>query len=164
MGIRVTTTDMENGKYRIGELARKAGVTVRTVRYYESLGLLKSQARSDGGQRYYSDADLVYISRIIELKNLDFSLEEIGEIIQMGNEDSTGELRRLQLLKQYRSKLSEALERKAALEHRVSELSWHVNQLEGAGDGFQDCPGTACATCQFADRCTFRQRFHQIDD
>lgn len=152
--------DMETGRYRIGELARKAGVTVRTVRYYESLGLLKTQSRSDGGQRYYSDADLVYISRIIELKGLDFSLEEIGQIIRLGNEDSTGELRRLQLLKQYRSKLSDALERKASIEHRIGELSWHVHQLEGAGDGFQDCPGQACATCQFADRCTFQQKVH----
>lgn len=149
---------MENGRYRIGELARKAGVTVRAVRYYESLGLLKTQSRSDGGQRYYSDADLVYISRIIELKKLDFSLDEIRQIILLGNEDSTGELRRLQLLKQYRSKLSEALERKAAVEQRIGELSWHVHQLEGAGDGFQDCPGAACATCQFADRCTFQRK------
>lgn len=154
---------METGKYRIGELARKAGVTVRTVRYYESLGLLKTQSRSDGGQRYYSDADLVYISRIIELKNLDFSLEEIGEIIRLGNEDSTGELRRLQLLKQYRSKLSEALERMAAIEQRVGELSWHVHQLEGAGDGFQDCPGAACVSCQFADRCTFQQKKQPVE-
>lgn len=153
-----TERDMENGRYRIGELARKAGVTVRAVRYYESLGLLKTQHRSDGGQRYYSDADLVYIARIIELKNLDFSLEEIGQIIRMGNEDSTGELRRLELLKQYRSKLSEALERKAAIEQRVDELSWHVNQLESAGDAFQRCPGSACATCQFAARCTFQRR------
>ena len=64
---------MNKTKYRIGDLARKAKVTVRTVRYYESLNLLKPNSRSNGGQRYYSEKDLVYLNRIIELKKLDFS-------------------------------------------------------------------------------------------
>ncbi|MDX9810719.1 MAG: MerR family transcriptional regulator, partial [Sphaerochaetaceae bacterium] len=72
--------------YRIGHLAEQAGVTVRTVRYYESLGLLKTQGRTNGGQRYYTDADLVYLKRILQLKKLGLSLEEIGNIIKMGTE------------------------------------------------------------------------------
>lgn len=92
--------------YRIGELARKCNVTVRTIRYYESLGLLKTNHRSDGGQRYYTDADVVYLNRIAELKELDFSLSEIRTIILMGGEDTTGQKRRNELLRQYRSKLS----------------------------------------------------------
>ncbi len=146
---------MDSKAYRIGELARKAGVTIRTVRYYESLGLLKTHSRSGGGQRYYSDADLIYLARIKELKALDFSLEEIHQIIRMGGEDATGELRRLELLKQYRSKLTVALERQSAIAHRIDELTWHINQLDEAGDGFQECPGRSCATCSFSNRCAF---------
>ncbi len=84
--------------YRIGELARKAKVTVRTVRYYEALGLLKTQSRSDGGQRYYTDADLVYLLRILQLKRYGFSLEQIGRIVRMGPDDLTGRKRRTELL------------------------------------------------------------------
>lgn len=142
--------------YRIGELARKCNVTVRTIRYYESLGLLKTNHRSDGGQRYYTDADVVYLNRIAELKELDFTLSEIRTIILMGSEDATGEKRRNELLRQYRSKLSEALERQAAIERRVTDLSWHIQQLE-TNDDFQQCPGLMCKSCTFKDRCRFRE-------
>ncbi|MDD3058053.1 MAG: MerR family transcriptional regulator [Sphaerochaeta sp.] len=147
---------MQEQTYRIGELARKCKVTVRTIRYYESLGLLKTNHRSDGGQRYYTDADVVYLNRIAELKELDFTLSEIRTIILMGSEDATGEKRRNELLRQYRSKLSEALERQAAIERRVTDLSWHIQQLE-TNDDFQQCPGLMCKSCTFKDRCRFRE-------
>jgi DNA-binding transcriptional MerR regulator len=147
---------MQEEKYRIGELARKCNVTVRAIRYYESLGLLKTRSRSDGGQRYYSDADAVYLKRITELKELDFTLTEIKAIVLMGEGDSTGEKRRNELLRQYRGKLSESLERKAKLERRVDDLSWHIRQLE-TNDDFQQCPGLGCLTCSFQDRCRFKQ-------
>ncbi|MGE4468430.1 MerR family transcriptional regulator [Sphaerochaeta sp.] len=137
-------------------MARKCNVTARTIRYYESLGLLKTNSRSEGGQRYYTDADVVYLNRIAELKELDFSLNEIRSIILMGSDDATGEKRRNELLKQYRSKLSEALERQAALEKRISDLTWHVQQLE-TNDDFQQCPGLMCKNCTFRERCRFKE-------
>lgn len=146
---------MEDGRYRIGELARKAKVTVRTVRYYESLGLLKTQPRTDGGQRFYTDADMVYLRRILQLKALDFSLEDIGRIIRMGGEDTTGEKRRVELLKQYRGKLSDAVEKRLELDRRIDELEWHVRQLTSVGTAFQQCPGSACPACEFSSRCMF---------
>ncbi|MDY0244667.1 MAG: MerR family transcriptional regulator, partial [Sphaerochaeta sp.] len=118
--------------------------------------LLKTNSRSEGGQRYYTDADVVYLNRIAELKELDFSLNEIRSIILMGSDDATGEKRRNELLKQYRSKLSEALERQAALEKRVSDLTWHVQQLE-TNDDFQQCPGLMCKNCTFRERCRFKE-------
>ncbi|NCC64123.1 MAG: MerR family transcriptional regulator [Spirochaetia bacterium] len=147
---------MQQKSYRIGELAKKCKVTVRTIRYYESLGLLKTNHRSDGGQRYYTDADVVYLNRISELKELDFTLSEIRTIILMGSEDATGEKRRNELLKQYRSKLSDALARQAEIQKRISDLSWHIHQLE-TNDDFQQCPGLMCKQCNFADRCRFKE-------
>ncbi len=146
---------VESMKYRIGELARKAGVTARTVRYYESLGLLKTQDREDGGQRYYTDADLVYLNRIIQLKNYGLSLDEIAEIIRLGNEDSTGQKRRLELLKQYRKLLSKEIQHLKAVQELISDLTWHVNQLESVDHDFQQCPGSACPKCEFKSRCEF---------
>ena len=80
---------MSENKYKIGQLAEAAGLTIRTIRYYDEMGLLKSSERTSGGQRIYSDADLVYIKRIMELKNLSFSLEEIKRIILLSDEDKS---------------------------------------------------------------------------
>jgi len=153
------TTDaggiVEKKQYRIGELARKANVTTRTVRYYESLGLLKTQDRADGSQRHYSDEDLVYLTRIIQLKNYGMSLDEIAEIIRLGNEDSTGEKRRLELLKQYRKLLSKEMQHLKDIQALIQDLTWHVEQLESVDSNFKQCPGSACPKCEFKDRCEF---------
>ncbi len=141
-------------QYRIGELAKKCKVTVRTIRYYESLGLLKTQSRTDGGQRLYTDADAVYIKRITELKELDFSLEEIGTIIRMGFDDATGQKRRQELLRQYRHKMDETMGKLSLLEKRLENLSWHIKQLETNID-FQECPGEGCKECLFKEQCRF---------
>lgn len=148
----------ENTTYRIGELARKAHVTVRTVRYYEALGLLKTQSRSVGGQRYYSDTDLIYLLRILQLKRFGFSLDQIGRIIRMGPEDSSGKKRRIELLKQYRRQVSETIRKRRELDALLEELNWHIAQLESVRDGgFQSCPGTSCIECEFKGRCEFYQ-------
>lgn len=148
---------MSETTYRIGELARKAKVTTRTVRYYESLGLLKTQDRTNGGQRYYSDADLIYLLRILQLKRYGFSLEQIKNIVRMGPEDSTGQRRRLELLKQYRLQISKTLKQKRELEMLLEQLQWHVEQLEAIKEDFQACPGSACIDCEFKNRCEFYQ-------
>ena len=148
---------MQETTYRIGALARKAGVTARTVRYYESLGLLKTQDREDGGQRYYTDKDLVYVNRILQLKRYGLCLDEIAEIVRLGNEDSTGQKRRVSLIKQYRKLLSQELSHLKDVKALIEDLSWHVEQLESVDQDFQKCPGTACSTCEFKDRCEFFQ-------
>ncbi len=62
----------------IGEAAERAGITQRTLRYWEDLGLLKPPARVSGGQRLYSRDDLVRIDQILRMKKLlGFSLSEI---------------------------------------------------------------------------------------
>jgi hypothetical protein len=73
----------------------------------------------------------------------------------MGEEDRSGEKRRLELLKQYRTLISRNLRRIKDMEALVGELRWHTEQLEKAGSGFQDCPGAACSSCEFVSLCDF---------
>lgn len=141
-------------RYRIGEIARLSGLTLRTIRYYGELGLL-SEGRTHGNQRYYSDQDLVYLKRIGELKSLGFSLEEIARIIRLRDEDESGNKRRNELLAQYRSKLSKDIERMNTLQEHIDELKWRISQLESAEDAFTECPGAACAGCEHKSRCIF---------
>lgn len=65
------------GYMTVGELAKKMGVTVRTLQYYDKIGLLSSSKESEGGRRLYNDRDLVTLLQIITLKSLGFSLESI---------------------------------------------------------------------------------------
>lgn len=149
---------MNEKTYKIGQLAELTGLTQRTIRYYDELGLLKTSSRTQGGQRIYSDSDLLYIKRIMELKSLSFSLEEIKTIIFLGGDDESGEKRRAVLLENYRRKKEEAEKRKAAIEKEIGELDWHIKQLERAGNSFKDCPGPLCADCAFKDNCSFTER------
>jgi len=65
------------GYMRIGELAKKTGVTVRTLQYYDKEGLLSPSAESDGGFRLYTDKDFVKLIQILMMKQLGFPLSEI---------------------------------------------------------------------------------------
>ncbi|NJR65329.1 MAG: MerR family transcriptional regulator [Leptolyngbyaceae cyanobacterium CRU_2_3] len=77
-------------KLRIGEFAKRAGVTPRTVRYYESLGLLGPNERQGTGFRYYTEVELSRLQKINALKELGLSLEEIATVIPLYFEDPTG--------------------------------------------------------------------------
>ena len=141
-------------RYRIGEIASLSSLTERTIRYYEEQGLIKAR-RSEGGQRWYTDEDLVYLKRIIELKGLGFSLQEIRQIFEMKDADRSGNRRREALLAVYRKKYQEDISRLEALQKHIDELEWHIHQLEKAEDGFTECPAALCASSQYRARCTF---------
>jgi DNA-binding transcriptional MerR regulator len=77
---------------RIGEVARRIGVTTRTVRYYEELGLLRPSGHSPGGARRYTEPDVARLLRIKELQDLvGLDLDAIGTIL--GAEDRLNDLR-----------------------------------------------------------------------
>ena len=66
--------------YTSGQFARKANVTLRTIRFYDKKDILKPSFRNNNGNRYYTDEDLVKLQQILLLKYLGFSLDEIREI------------------------------------------------------------------------------------
>ena len=67
------------GFMTVGEVAKKMGVTVRTLQYYDKTGLLSPSAESEGGRRLYTHKDLIRLHQIISLKSLGFSLDDIKE-------------------------------------------------------------------------------------
>lgn len=68
---------------QIGELAKRGGVSVQTVRFYERKGLLPEPPRRESGYRNYSEEDLERVRFILQAKSLGFSLEEIRDILRM---------------------------------------------------------------------------------
>ncbi len=65
------------GYMTVGEVAKKMGVTVRALQYYDREGLFSPSCISDGGRRLYSDKDIVKLHQILTLKSLGFSFDEI---------------------------------------------------------------------------------------
>lgn len=64
-------------RYRSGAFARKTGVSVRTLRYYDQIGLLSPSCRTAAGYRLYTDDDLIRLQQVLALKFLGFSLEDV---------------------------------------------------------------------------------------
>jgi MerR family copper efflux transcriptional regulator len=109
---------------RIGELARRAGVTTRTVRYYEGLGLLTSQ-REGGGHRQYDEQALRRLDKIDWLKGMGLTLEEIREVIPLYFGDHTAV--------RGRKKMIALLERRVGeTEGRIDGLVAHRDELRAA--------------------------------
>ena len=78
----------------VGEVARLAGVTVRTLHHYDEIGLLSPSGRTHAGYRRYDDADLTRLQQILFYRELGFSLEEIAGILDDPAADATAHLRR----------------------------------------------------------------------
>jgi DNA-binding transcriptional MerR regulator len=80
--------------YSVGEVARIAKVTVRTLHHYDGIGLLSPGGRTSAGYRRYEDADLDRLQQILFYRELGFSLEEIAAILDDGSVSPAEHLRR----------------------------------------------------------------------
>ena len=75
--------------FTIGELAKRTGVGIETIRYYERCGLMPEPPRSPAGYRQYTQADVQRIEFIMRAKELGFSLKEIAELLNLRADTST---------------------------------------------------------------------------
>jgi MerR family transcriptional regulator, repressor of the yfmOP operon len=75
---------LQGRRYRIGEVAERVGVTTRTIRYYEELGLLGSTAsRTKGAHRLYTEADIARLEELLRLRDLlGLTLEELQTLAE----------------------------------------------------------------------------------
>jgi DNA-binding transcriptional MerR regulator len=147
----------------IGEVAASTGLTQRTLRYYEEIGLLPATSRLEGGFRLYTPADVTRLRRIVELKRmLGFSLVEIKEMIELEEErreqrsayhaEADPEARRLALsrslelarrqLAKLDARLEGLLELKAKTEQRIDRYEAELAATESSGTERQEAsPG-----------------------
>lgn len=70
------------GTMKIGEVADRVGLSLRTLRYYEESGLIIPAGRTSGGFRLYSERDVQRLLLIMQMKPLGFSLEQMREVVQ----------------------------------------------------------------------------------
>jgi DNA-binding transcriptional MerR regulator len=120
---------------RIGELAEKAGVTPRTIRYYENIGLLSPSEREGKGFRYYTEAELARLRKIDTLQALGLTLEEIGGIIDLFFEEPTmlrGKQKLLEILiahlKETDQKLESLIQFRSELQHHIAKIQQWIEE------------------------------------
>lgn len=132
-----------------GDLARRTGTTLRTVRFYEEAGILRP-ARAPGGKRLFSAADLERLQLITDLRELDLPLDEIRTLLHL-RDGATGAP---ELAERFGRLLSEQLVR---AERRVTALRRLQEDLAAALRALEACrtcdagPGAEkCLTCDVA--------------
>lgn len=135
---------MTKGYYTSGEFARKARVTVRTIRFYDKQGILKPSRVSEAGYRLYTDEDFGRLQKILSLKYLGFSLEEIMALtINDDKEDMANSLKLQRELIRKRIRHLEMMEQTlgdtARLVEDSGEMDWnnilnliHITNMEHA--------------------------------
>jgi DNA-binding transcriptional MerR regulator len=109
--------------FRIGDFSRIARVSCRLLRYYDELGLLKpAQLERDSGYRYYSASQLPRLNRILVLKELGLSLEDIARVLDSNL--SAAELRGMLMLRRNDAQrvLAEEMERLRHIESRIAQI------------------------------------------
>lgn len=117
------------GHYRIGELASRVGLTERTIRYYEELGLLESVKRLDGGVRVYTDDDVRRLRYIRKLKTLGLTLQEMHELEKMYQDHRSNRTvlpRLMELLDAHLETLNERMNELGALRDDIRSYREHV--------------------------------------
>jgi DNA-binding transcriptional MerR regulator len=74
------------GQYQIGEIARRSHLSLRTLRYWEEVGLIRPTGRTKGGFRIYSDDELVRVRLIRAMKPTDLTIEDLRELADLVDE------------------------------------------------------------------------------
>ena len=125
--------------YKTGEFAKLANLTIRTIRYYDSIGLLKPSEIAENGYRLYTDKDFEKLQKIISLKNLGFSLDDIFSMTINDNHFSLKASLQLQkkMIDQRLNSLMEmreAIEKTEAYLETNQEVDWTqiMNQINFA--------------------------------
>lgn len=106
-----------DGQWRVGDLAREAGITVRTLHHYDRLGLLKPSSHTDGGHRCYTDDDVRRLHRIVTLRSFGFSLKEIAALLDAEPESDPADL-----IRRHLTVVDERIRQAAALRSRLSDV------------------------------------------
>ncbi len=112
---------------QIGEVAEQTGLSLRTIRYYEEVGLVTPSARSTGGFRLYSETDLARLRLIRRMKPLEFSLEEMKDVLAVLDDLEEGD----PLSPEHRQLVDRLEMYRAAANARVRALHDQLEVAEG---------------------------------
>ena len=124
---------------KIGEVADMVGVSTRTIRYYEEIGLLNSIKRAEGGKRVYTDLDVQRFKFIKRLKHLGLTLSEMHELQHLYQIHGTNKgvpLRLLELLDNHGGKIDERIQNLTRLKEEILDYRKRIRQKLNGGEEY----------------------------
>lgn len=119
----------------IGAAAKAAGVSAKMVRYYERVGLIAAAARTDAGYRNYTEGDVRALIFIRQARDLGFSVQQIGELLDLWQDRQRESSRVKALASAHLATLTEKMAQLAAMKNVLENLVSHCH-----GDHRPDCP------------------------
>lgn len=119
----------------IGQAARFSGVSAKMIRYYESTGLLQPAPRTTSGYRVYSDHDIQALVFIRRARDLGFSLDRIGTLLELWHNRKRRSADVKQLAQRHLRELDEDIARLVSIRNELQRLADGCH-----GDDTPDCP------------------------
>ena len=120
--------------YSIGDLSRRTGVKVPTIRYYEQMGLVSPAHRSEGNQRRYEKADLERLAFIRHARDLGFDIPAIRDLIALSTHPDMPCAGADRIAENHLAAVREKIAKLRKLEHELERIVSHCS-----GDSVEDC-------------------------
>ena len=121
---------------RIGEVSKRTGLPVKTIRFYCDQGLLQPSGRSDAGYRLFDQDNLAELTIIRALRSMDVSIPELSKILEMRRSGVCN----CSVLK------GSIADKMASIDEQISELRTMQEELARLLDGWKDCGGSKSQT------------------
>lgn len=110
--------------WKVGELARETGLTVRTLHHWDEIGLLRPSRRTPRGHRLYGEADVARLQQVTSLRQLGFALEQIRDLL-----DRRG-LSPREIVEMHLARVREQISQQRALCERLERIAKHLEAAE----------------------------------
>lgn len=115
---------MQSVALKVGDLAKQTGVSVRTLHYYDEIGLLSPSHRTEAGYRLYDREDIIRLQQIVSLRQIGFSLEEIRECLEQHSFSSD------HIIQLHTARLREQIELSQKLLNRLDAIAQAVGSMQ----------------------------------
>jgi MerR family transcriptional regulator, thiopeptide resistance regulator len=115
--------------WKVGELAKQTGTTVRTLHHYDEIGLLSPSHRTAAGHRLYVEADVARLQQVASLRSLGFPLEQIRDVL------SQGRLSPLEVVRMHADRMRQQLRNQQRLVERLDALAAGLAAAETVSAG-----------------------------
>ncbi|HIK16624.1 MAG TPA: MerR family transcriptional regulator [Leptolyngbyaceae cyanobacterium M33_DOE_097] len=115
---------MQSVALKVGDLAKQTGVSVRTLHYYDEIGLLSPSHRTEAGYRLYGREDIIRLQQIVSLRQIGFSLEEIRECLEQRNFSFD------RVIQLHTARLREQIELSQKLLNRLEAIAQAVSSMQ----------------------------------
>src|SRR6516164_7083154 len=144
---------------KVGELAKRTGLTVRTLHHYDAIGLLKPSLHTEAGYRLYTAGDIARLQQVLSLRQLGFSLDEVRDCL-----DRPG-FSPLEVIGHHVARLREQIEWQRKLCARLEALAVHLRTAgEVSADAFLGTIEEMTMRDTLQEKCFTREKVRGSDE